>query len=83
MAAIVLPPQSYIRFSPDYAWNGFCRTCDDVIYGSSFICRHGEFCLDCAVALNFLCNNCQNDTADCACPDITTFYVPVNIKEAA
>lgn len=83
MSAIVLPPQSYIRQAKDTAFNGFCSLCEDAIYGSSFVCRKGTFCLDCSVALDFLCNNCQNETEDCSCPQVTRFYVPVELKEVA
>lgn len=83
MSAIVLPPQSYIRQSPDYAWNGFCSECEDTIFGPAFVCKHGETCIDCAVAKNFLCNVCLNETEQCSCPQVVRFYVPVNIREAA
>lgn len=83
MSAIVLPAQSCIRYSPAYSWNGFCSECQDTIYGSSFVCGKGEFCCDCAVALDFLCNNCSQDQSDCTCAEVVRFHVPVNLKECA
>lgn len=83
MSQIILPPQGYIAPSPAYAFNGNCEGCSGPIFGDAFICKKGEYHIDCAVAAKMLCNNCFNDTDQCSCPQVTQFYVPVRITEAA
>lgn len=67
-----LPVTSYVAPSPAYAWNGRCESCSGPIWGDAFVCRKGEYCIDCAVAAGMLCNNCMKDTDECSCPEVLT-----------
>jgi hypothetical protein len=83
MNSFYLPNQSYVRHGNHKHFNGSCSECFGPIYGDAFICARGEFCVDCAVWKEYMCNGCSNDTDVCTCAEVTRFYVPVNIQEAA
>ena len=59
---------SYISVNPEGCYNGFCEGCEAIIYSDRYSCPKGDFCLDCAIDLGYVCSECL--LADCMChPD--------------